>query len=179
MKKIMDDWAANHEWKSRFVLFFFRIAHGFAVRKGRNNLVWIIGLPVLILYRLSVEWLLNVEIPAKTQIGPGLKLRHGQGLVIHPGTKIGPNVTLRHNTTIGNKKGRNGVSTASPVIEEGADIGCNVVLIGPITVGRGAVIGAGAVVTKDVPASAVAVGNPAVIRGAMDAEISKDKVENS
>jgi putative colanic acid biosynthesis acetyltransferase WcaB len=163
MSCLQNDWMANHEWKSRFVLLFFRTAHRFAVKKNSNKLLWLIGLPVLILYRVIVEWGLNIEIPAKTKIGQGLKLRHGQGLVIHPDTIIGTNVTLRHTTTIGNKMDSQGQPTAAPTIEDNVDIGAHVVIVGPITIGANSTIGAGSVVVKSVPANAVSVGNPAKI----------------
>ena len=161
MKSIWQDWAVNPEVKARLILLFFRVANRFAVQKQCNKVVWILGLPLLALYRLIVEWLLCVELPAKTEVGPGLKLRHGQGLVVHPETKIGANVTLRHNTTIGNKIDRNGNPTQPPSIEDEVDIGCNSVVVGPVRIGRGGVIGAGSVVTKDVPCDAIMVGNPA------------------
>jgi putative colanic acid biosynthesis acetyltransferase WcaB len=163
MSFLRDDWPVNHEWKARFILLFFRAAHRFASHRNGNKLIWLLGIPVMVFYRLIVEWLLNVEIPAKTHIGPGFKLRHGQGLVIHPGTLIGANVSLRHNTTIGNKNDQSGQSSRAPIIEDNADIGCHVVIIGPVTIGENAVIGAGSVVVKDIPANSVAVGNPAKV----------------
>ena len=81
----------------------------------------------------------------------------GTALVSHGGAVIGSGCTLRHCTTIGMKSHPDDV----PLIGDRVDIGCNSVIIGRIRVGDGAVIGAGSVVVKDVPAGAVVVGNPA------------------
>lgn len=102
-------------------------------------------------------------------MGSGLRLFHGQGLVVNDSSVIGKNCTLRHTTTIGNKTLPTGEITKSPVIGDNVDIGAHSIIIGDITVGDNCVIGAGSVVTKDVPAGSVVVGNPAqVIRMVAD-----------
>jgi putative colanic acid biosynthesis acetyltransferase WcaB len=157
---IFCDWSRNSgNIKGRLILLLFRISN----RGSRKGLLFIILLPYLILYRLIVEWILGIEIPYKTQIGGGLILYHGQGLVINDGTIIGKNCTLRHNTTIGNKELPTGKLTDSPKIGNGVNIGSNVCIIGPISIGDNVIIGAGSVVTKDIPKNSVAVGNPARI----------------
>ena len=86
--------------------------------------------------------------------------------MVSPGTIIGNNVSLRQNTTIG-AKGFDGAEK-SPIIEDNVTIGPNVCIIGDITIGEGTIIGAGAVVVKDVPAHTIVVGNPAkVIKSTM------------
>lgn len=146
--------------KSRLVLSGFRIASYFAVRKRTNPVVWFLGIIPMVLYRLCVEWLLGVEIPAKTRIGPGLMLWHGQGLVLHPNAVLGEGVTLRHTTTIGPKL-IDGVNSAAPRLGNRVDVGAHAVIIGAVSVGDGATVGAGAVVTRDVAPGAVVAGNPA------------------
>jgi len=140
--------------KGRLVVKAYRIAH--FLRNG-NKAVQLIGLPYLIGYRVLIEWLMGIEIPPATQIGRGLALHHGQGLVINNKVVIGSGCTLRHGVTIGNK----GEDNACPVLKDGVDVGANAIIIGDITIGENAVIGAGAVVTKNVVAGAAMVGNPA------------------
>jgi len=157
---LFQDLAANRgQAKSMFILPFFRFVSLFARQKG--NLGWWLGVPFMILYRVIVEYLLCVELIAGTEVGPGLRIEHGYSLVINKQTKIGRNVHFRHCTTLGCVKLPDGSQGPSPVIEDNVEVGANVCIIGGITVGRNAKIGAGSVVVKDIPANSVAVGNPA------------------
>lgn len=93
-----------------------------------------------------------MEIPINCEIGDGFRIFHGYGLVINDGVKIGHSVTLMHNVTIGsNGKG-------VPVIGNGVEIGTHSVIIGPITLGDGCIIGAGVVIVKNIPPRVVVVG---------------------
>ncbi len=167
MKYLFQDWANNKgHVKIMFILAWFRLAHIFAVRKG--SIVWWMGLPIMVMYRIIVEYILCVELRAKTKVGPGLKIEHGYSLVINDRTVLGSNVHLRHCITIGCVKLADGSQGPSPVIEDNVEIGANSVIIGGIRIGANAKIGAGSVVVKDVPANAVAVGNPARIVKCLD-----------
>lgn len=146
--------------KAKIVLVLFRLAQ--LCRKTPKPFFYLL-IPYLIFYRVIVEWFLGIELPWNTKIGQGLILFHGQGLVINDGTVIGENCTLRHNTTIGNKKLSDGTFSNCPTIEDNVDIGSNVVIVGPITIGKNSIIGAGSVVVKDVEAFSVVGGNPAKI----------------
>jgi serine acetyltransferase len=151
--------ANQNNFKGLLVVITFRFAHCFAGWRKSWPLLWFVSLPYLVLYRLCVEWILGIELPQKTQVGPGLIIWHGQGLVVNDGAVLGANVQLRHNVTIGNRE----YYGPCPVIEDNVDIGAGSFILGPITLGKGAKIGAGAVVLQDVPPGAVAVGNPARI----------------
>ncbi len=109
-------------------------------------------------HSVSVKY--GIDIPSSIKpIGSGFMIDHFSCIVIHTDAVIGKDVTIRQGCCVGTN-GR-GV----PVIEDGVDIGSGAVIIGPITVGKNAKIGANAVVTHDVPANAVVAGNPArVIR---------------
>jgi acetyltransferase-like isoleucine patch superfamily enzyme len=74
---------------------------------------------------------------------------------------LAPGVTIANDLFPGNAESARAM--AGPLIQEGAQIGVNVTILPYVTIGRGALIGAGSVVTKDVPAGAVAYGNPAVV----------------
>jgi putative colanic acid biosynthesis acetyltransferase WcaB len=152
---ILQDWRANTgNWKSRSALVLYRSAQ--AVRRSRPPVRWL-GTPLVALYVLCVEWGLGIELNLKSRIGPGLRLYHGTGLVVHEKAVLGSNCSLRHCTTIGMKDGPDDV----PTIGDYVDIGSNAVLLGAITIGDRATIGAGAVVIHDVPPGDVVVGNPA------------------
>lgn len=87
-----------------------------------------------------------------------VSLGHTTGIVINSRAKIGKNVHIRNNVTIGGKSG-DGV----PTIEDDVEIGAGAVIIGKVTVGEGAIIGANATVVSDIPPHTVAVGNPAEV----------------
>lgn len=143
--------------KGMLVMVLFRIAH----LLRRSTITFILFLPYFLLYRSFVEWLLCIELPWKTRIGPGFRIDHGQALVVNDGTVFGAGCTVRNSTTIGNKRLKDGTYSAAPRFGDRVDIGANAVIIGPLNIGDDVAIGAGAVVVKDVPSGHVAVGNPA------------------
>jgi serine acetyltransferase len=122
----------------------------------RSRLLKILGFPIRFVYKLTIQWIIGCDIPDTTRIGPGCVIFHGQGLVINSAVLIGANCTLRQNTTIGVSRQDGGC----PIIGNNVDIGANTVIIGEICVGDFAVIGAGSVITKNIPAYSVCVGNP-------------------
>ena len=152
---ILQDWAANAgNWKSRSALLLYRAAQ--SIQRMRAPLRWL-GAPIVVLYVLYVEWGLGIELNLKSKIGPGLRLYHGTGLVVHEAAVLGSNCAIRHCTTIGMKSGL----ANCPIIGDNVDIGSNSVLLGAIKIGDNAAIGAGSVVLHDVPPGDVVAGNPA------------------
>jgi serine O-acetyltransferase len=110
------------------------------------------------------------QLPAATQVGRGVKLNYsGLGTVIHARVVIGNDVEIGPGVVIG---GRSEIYEV-PVIEDGVQIGVGAKVLGPIRVGRGAVIGANAVVLHDVPPGAVVVGIPARVLRIETARIVK------
>lgn len=159
--EVFQDWNANAgNPKGRLLMVAFRLAY---LLRNYHKVTFLAGAPFLILHRIFFEWFLGVELPHKTRIGRGLRLHHGVGLVVNDGAIIGRDCTLRQNTTIGNKMGADGLPSACPRLGDRVDVGSNVVIIGPVTVGDDVVIGAGSVVVKDVPANSYIAGNPAKI----------------
>lgn len=117
--------------------------------------------PMTALYRAMAklsEVLGGVMLPYTVQVGRRLKIEHFGGIVISA-RRIGDDVILRQNTTFGIASVND--VTARPIIGDRVDIGVGVVIIGDVTVGDDSVIGANAVVTRDVPPGSVAVGVPA------------------
>lgn len=155
---LFQDWSANaRNPKGRLVLVAFRLAQ----RVGRaGGVVRLAGAPYLVAYRVLVEWVLGVELNWNITAGPGLRVYHGQGLVVNSKVVLGRDVVLRQATSLAAKTHADGV-TRSPVLGDGVDVGAHVVVLGGVTVGAGAVIGAGSVVVKDVPPGTVVAGNPA------------------
>jgi serine O-acetyltransferase len=114
-------------------------------------------LPRLIDYLIFL--LFNSVIHHTTSIGKGTRCGYrGMSVVVHEDAIIGKSVMIGAHAVIGGRSGQR-----APVIEDGVYIGANACVLGGIRIGRDAIIGAGAVVLKDVPPGARAVGNPARI----------------
>lgn len=162
MGYIFQDYQNNRgQVKIIFILSFFRLVNLLARRK--HSLLWWLGIPLMIIYRVIVEYILCVELRASTQIGPGLKIEHGYSLVINDRTVIGRNFHVRHCVTIGCVKMPDGSQGDSPVIGDNVEVGASAIILGGISIGDNVKIGAGSVVIKDVPPGAVVIGNPARI----------------
>lgn len=99
----------------------------------------------------------GADIPLAARIGGGLILPHPNGIVIHPEAQIGPNCLIFQQVTIGLVR----ATPVAPRIGAGVDIGAGAKVLGPVVVGDGAQIGANAVVVRDIPPGATAVGVPA------------------
>jgi serine O-acetyltransferase len=107
-----------------------------------------------------METLLNCSILC--QLRAPILMPHPYGIVIHPGAVIGSRVTLMHQVTIGAK---HPTEAGAPVIEDNVIIGAGAKILGPVRVGRGATVGANAVVTLDVPSHCTVVGVNRVLGG--------------
>lgn len=105
------------------------------------------------------RFITGIEIHPGAKIGKHLFIDHGMGVVIGETAEIGNNVTLFHNVTLGglsiNAKKRH------PTLEDNVIVGTGATILGDITIGTGAKIGANSVVLKSVPSNHTAVGMPA------------------
>lgn len=110
------------------------------------------------------------------EIGPGLYLQHGISSSIGA-RRIGANVWINQQVTIGVRPGEDGCDLR-PVLEDGAEICAGAIVIGDVRIGRDATVGAGAVVTHDVPDGMVAVG-PAAENRRPGLEVSRRLAERA
>ena len=138
-------------------VFLHRIANFFAVAK--------FDLIARMISQFS-RFMTGIEIHPKEKIGKNLFIDHGMGVVIGETSDIGDNVTIYHMATLG------GISPSinsddqretkrHPSLQDNVVVGSGAQVLGPITIGKNAKIGANAVVTKDVPENGVMVGIPA------------------
>lgn len=134
-------------------VIWYRIGHALWLKR-KNPLFFVLFVINRILYPI-VRIYSGLELPAKTQIGPGLFVNHFGPTVIAGTTVAGRNLTIEQGVTIG--KGPTGV----PRIGDDVYIGTGAKVINGITIGDHAFVGAGAVVVKDVPAHCVVAGIPA------------------
>lgn len=103
----------------------------------------------------------GVEIPRTVSVGPGLRLPHGgRGTVVHWQSTIGSNVTVYHGVTLG----VSGPDQRAPHLCSNAYIGTGSCILGGVTIGDGARVGANSVVLQSIPPGATAAGVPAVLR---------------
>ena len=138
-------------------VFLHRIANFFAVAK--------FDLIARMISQFS-RFMTGIEIHPKAKIGKNLFIDHGMGVVIGETSDIGDNVTIYHMATLG------GISPSinsedqretkrHPTLQDNVVVGSGAQVLGPITIGKNAKIGANAVVRKDVPENGVMVGIPA------------------
>jgi len=107
-----------------------------------------------------VEIATGVSLPVHAQIGRGFYIGHFGNIIIHPDTVMGERCSISQGVTIGVLGGeRDGV----PRLGNDVYVGAGAKILGPVTIGDGAVVGANAVVIDDVPPGATAVGVPARI----------------
>lgn len=104
----------------------------------------------------------GIEIHPGARIGRRLFIDHGMGVVVGETAVIGDDVTLYHGVTLGGKGDSHG--KRHPTLENDVIVGAGAQVLGGITIGAHSVIGANAVVVRDVPPEATAVGIPATVR---------------
>lgn len=121
--------------------------------KGYRRLAKVYGFFAYVLF--------GIEAPASLEIGPGFVMPHTQGTVLGAAS-IGKNVTIYQQVTLGAKSRDFGYDPASrPRVLDGAVLTAGAKILGPVTIGRNAIVGANAVVIVDVPDGHLAIGVPA------------------
>ncbi len=144
-------------YPSFHAILFHRIAHA-CYKRGWRLLARFIS--------QTSRFLTGIEIHPGAKIGKKLFIDHGMGVVIGETAEIGDNVTLYHDVTLG------GVAPSidsdsqrdvkrHPTLEDNVIVGSGAQVLGPITVGRCARVGANSVVVKAVPERVTVVGSPA------------------
>lgn len=122
-------------------------------------------MPLSLLYRIGFRHCRNVygiELPYAAAVGRGVVIEHQGGIVVHGASVIGDGCILRQNCTLGLRH-LDRLQDA-PILGRNVNVGAGAVILGRVTIGDGAAVGANAVVLEDVPAGGLAIGVPARIR---------------
>jgi serine O-acetyltransferase len=136
-------------WPGIHALLAYRVAHAMQIA----------GVPLLPrLASMLTRAVTGIEIHPAARIGEGMFIDHGAGVVIGETADIGNDVTLYQGVTLGGTGFQTG--KRHPTVEDNVTIGSGAKLLGPITIGHGAKIGANSVVITDVPPNSTVVGNP-------------------
>ncbi len=163
-------WEVAILYQGFHAIVFYRFAH----------LLWEAGFKFLGRFVSQLgRWLTGIEIHPGARIGCCFVIDHGTGVVIGETAEIGDNVTLYHDVTLGGVAPS--VDSAAqvglkrhPTLGDGVIVGSGAQILGPITVGEDARVGANAVVTSDIPAGVTAVGIPARVVMPKDKNKSKE-----
>ncbi len=160
-ENVREDWITYERDLSRagfWVMLVYRFGRWRYQIKPR-----LLRLPFSFLYKILhvlIQMTTGIELPCETKLGQRFRIEHFSDIIISGDAQFGDDVIIRNGVTIGLKRtGERG----SPVIGNRVDIGAGAKILGPITIGDDVIIGANAVVLKDVPANSLAVGVPARI----------------
>ncbi len=158
------DWSREHKpfcaWRpSRSLLASIRAYQRHA---GRGP-VDVVARGVAVLRHRFWSVVSGADIPVNCRLGGGLLLPHPNGVVIHPSAEVGPNCLVFQQVTLGA-----GSRPGFPRLGGHVDVGAGAKILGGVTIGDHARIGANAVVMIDVPAGATAVGVPARLLAAQE-----------
>lgn len=134
-------------------VFWIRLMLSFQARNSRSSRI----LSRLVAAHLTRTYGIHISVLVN-EIGTGFRLPHPTGIVIGDGTTIGNDVLILQNVTLGR---RALAQPGTPTIGNGASILAGAVILGPVSIGENAVVGANAVVLKDVPSNTTVVGVPA------------------
>ena len=111
----------------------------------------------------GLKLILHVQLPEANETPPPIRMAHPFGIFVASGTRLGRNCTLFHGVTLGHQ--RFGNRAGAPTLGNDVIVFPSTMIIGSVTVGDRAVIGAGSVVITDVPADCIYAGNPARLVG--------------
>jgi serine O-acetyltransferase len=153
------DPAARTTWE---VLTCYPGLHALVWHRAVSGRLWRHGLRWLARWSSHwLRWLTGIEIHPGATIGRRVFIDHGMGVVIGETAEIGDDCTLYHGVTLGGTSWNKG--KRHPTLGRGVVLGAGAKILGPILVGDGAKVGSNAVVVREVPPGATAVGIPARI----------------
>lgn len=159
LKKDRERWHNEKKWFSKLISSEYKLVYllRWCSFLSSNRLLFPIFIVIWCRYK-SLAKKSGCDINIHTKIGGGFRIYHINGIVINDKASIGENCTIRTGCVIG--ENHNGV----PIIGDNVNFGVHCLIIGNIKINNGAVIGAGAIVTHDVPENGVVYGQSAIVR---------------
>lgn len=143
-------WGSEGFW----ALTIYRLQRALGNKKPK--LLWIIPILIVSAAKKLLTIVTHINLDKGAEIGPGLLIPHVGPIQVFPWATIGADCAIHQVATIGA-----GAQPGGPTIGDHVYLGAHVCVLGPVFVGDGAKIGAGAVVISDIPPNATAVGIPA------------------
>jgi serine O-acetyltransferase len=145
-------WGSEGFW----AITIYRLQRSLLLAKPR--VVWMPARVAAAIIKKIVTLLTHINLDAGAKIGPGLLILHVGPIQVVAGAEIGANCALHHVCTVGA-----GSRPGSPLIGDHVMMGCHSCVLGPVRIGDGVLIAAGAVVIEDVPAWTAVGGVPAKV----------------
>jgi serine O-acetyltransferase len=142
-----------------WALVVYRFGH--ARKAVRNRILRFPWSVIYFVLNKLIEIVCGITIGADARIGRRLHIEHHGGIVVHGASEIGDDCMIRHGVTLGNSG--NADPTGAPRLGNRVEIGAGAKILGRVSVGDDAIVGANAVVTCDVPPGAIVGGVPARI----------------
>lgn len=161
--QIREDWHANGRELTRPGLHAL-VVNRLATHARSRIRSKVVRLPFAVVYRslyLVCRAVYGIEFAPEAAVGRRLSIHHHQAVAIHPESVIGDDCIIRQGVTLGVRDRLD--NKAAPTLGDRVEVGAYAQILGRITIGDDAVIGAGAVIARDVPPGWLAVGNPARI----------------
>lgn len=137
------------------LLIQFRLCSWLQTKHGP---IWAIARKLLVRRYKKTEALCGVELTPGTSVGPGLRMPHKGGIVIHPNAVIGSDCEIAQCVTIGNNLVKSRYAVA--VIGDGVILCAGTKVIGAVKIGDNVCVGANSVVTRDLPNNSICAGVP-------------------
>ncbi|MDR2016406.1 MAG: serine O-acetyltransferase [Burkholderiales bacterium] len=167
------DPAARSSWE---ILTCYPGVHALIFHRLLAGPCWRLGLRWLARWFSTIaRWMTGIEIHPGATIGRRVFIDHGMGVVIGETAEIGDDCTLYHGVTLGGTSWNKG--KRHPTLGTGVVVGAGAKILGPILIGNDARIGSNAVVVREVPPGATAVGIPARILAKDDEQKKEVKPE--
>ena len=159
-------WVGGHPYRTLFSRYFFEPGFKFIFWLRLTRYLFLKGkraLPFFLMARLvykHLEYKYSFDISYQAQIGPGLTVAHYGYIIVTSSTTLGSNCSLRPGVVFGKKLTEH---TSGAIVGDMVEFGVGAKIVGNVKIGNNVIVGANAVITKDVPDNSVVAGVPAKI----------------